>query len=118
MRGGISNQDVNAEYGNFLTALTPDDVGKAVCVIGNNEVGLGADGNEIVGKLVRVEKDGAAVVQVGGFVDLPYAAVAAPTLRGRVVGDGTGKVKAAAAGAGRGHVTCVDATATQATLIL
>ncbi|NOU54930.1 hypothetical protein HN020_09230 [Brevibacillus borstelensis] len=110
MLGGVSNQGVFARTRTFKTSLTKADVGKAVAMVGNNEVGLGADGDMFAGKLVRLEKDGICTVETHGNVKVPYSgtlAVGKP-----VVVDGTGKVKDAGTGTnGRGFTSVVDATA-------
>ncbi|MGW9128162.1 hypothetical protein ACWGPW_24625 [Paenibacillus chitinolyticus] len=110
MLGGVSNEGVFARTRTFKTSLTTVDVGKAVTMVGNNEVGLGTDGAIFVGKLIRVEKDGACTVETHGNVKVTYSgalAVGKP-----VVVDGTGNVKDVATGVnGRGFTSVVDATA-------
>lgn len=110
MLGGVSNQGVFARTRTFKTSLTKADVGKAVAMVGNNEVGLGTDGATFVGKLVRVEKDGAGTVECFGNVKVPYSG--SLSLGKPVVVDGTGKVKDAGTGVnGRGFAAVVDTTA-------
>ena len=46
-------------------------VGKAVKYSGNKTIALATDGSEVIGKLIRVEKDGKAAVQVRGMAQLP-----------------------------------------------
>jgi hypothetical protein len=47
-------------------------VGKAVQMHDEGEVALVETGNEIFGKLIKVESDGYCTVQDGGYCDLPY----------------------------------------------
>lgn len=111
MLGGVSNQEVFARSRTFKTNLTVTDVGKAVAMTGNNEVGLGTDGATFVGVLSRVEKDGTCRVECFGNVKASYSGAVA--VGQRVVVDGTGKVKPAGTAVnGRGFVSVVDATAT------
>ncbi|MED1954875.1 hypothetical protein [Brevibacillus centrosporus] len=111
MLGGVSNQDVFARTRTFKTNLTKADVGKAVAMVGNNEVGLGTDGATFAGKLVRVEKDGVGTVECFGNVKVPYSG--AMVLGKTVVVDGAGKVKdAGTAVNGRGFASVVDTSAT------
>ncbi|KKX52483.1 hypothetical protein [Brevibacillus borstelensis] len=108
MFGAVGNQDVFDRSRTFKTTLTRADVGKAVTMIGNNEVGLGSDGNVFVGRLGRVEKDGTCRVECFGNVEVPSTGAIA--VGQQVVVDGKGKVKAAGAeGNGRGFVSVVDA---------
>lgn len=110
MLGGVSNQGVFARTRTFKTSLTKADIGKAVTMVGNNEVGLGTDGAMFAGKLVRVEKDNTCTVETHGNVKVPYSGTV--TVGKPVVVDGTGKVKDAGAGTnGRGFTSVVDATA-------
>lgn len=46
-------------------------VGLAVALSGNKTIETAGDGEEVIGKLLSVEADGKAVVQVGGFMTLP-----------------------------------------------
>lgn len=111
MLGGVSNQGVFARTRTFKTSLSASDVGKAVAMVGNNEVGLGTDGATFVGKLVRVEKDGVGTVECFGNVKVPYSGTMA--LGKPVVVDGAGKVKDAGTGVnGRGFASVVDSAAT------
>lgn len=83
-------------------------VGLAVTLSADNTVALTADGNFVLGKLIKVERDGVATVQVSGFVTLPGGDSAALT-RGKAI---VGAVGAAAA---KGYIREV-ATATAAEL--
>jgi len=110
MLGGIGNQGIFDRSRTFKTVLTTADVGKAVTMVGNNEVGLGTDGATFVGVLGRVEKDGTARVECFGNVEVASNGTIA--VGAKVVVDGNGKVKTAGTAAnGRGFVTVVDSTA-------
>ncbi len=61
-------------------------VGKAVTLSAAGTVALAADGEAIVGKLLKVEPDGACLVQIGGFCKLPGGNGAALTLGKKIVG--------------------------------
>lgn len=66
MKHGVSIvYDMNEQHGSA-------QVGKAVELQAAGEVGLVATGNEIFGKLVKVEPDGYCTIQDGGYCDLPY----------------------------------------------
>lgn len=62
-------------------------VGLAVTFSADNTVALTADGDYVVGKLISVEADGFATVQVGGVCELPSGASATLTLGEKIVGD-------------------------------
>lgn len=61
-------------------------IGKAVSLSADDTVQLVADGDAIVGKLIKVESDNKAVVQVEGFTTLPGGASAALTRGLKFVG--------------------------------
>jgi hypothetical protein len=89
---GTSNQGINDLYGNFTTStLTKSDEGKAVALTGNNEIGLGAAGDALVGKLKRVEGDSTCLVQIGGQMVLDYTGTV--NLGRQVVVNGAGGVQ-------------------------
>jgi hypothetical protein len=111
--------------------LKDDDIGKAVAITDDYEVGFGSDGEVILGKLVDLTLTDAddgkrvATVQVGGVATLP-ATTTLPSLSDRVVVDGDGSVRQAPALAGndpaggnvaRGTVIAVHGTS-EVTLIL
>jgi len=80
--------------------LKDADVGNAVALSGNGEIGpLAADG-QLLGKLISLTlSDGddgerVATVQVGGICRLPVSATV-PSVGNRVVGGGSGSVKQA-----------------------
>lgn len=62
-------------------------VGLAVTLETNGTVSLVGDGEEVEGKLVKVESDGKCVVQNGGVVTLPGGAGATLTVGLKIVGD-------------------------------
>lgn len=80
--------------------LVDADIGKAVTLTGDNEVGPAGDGDLLLGKLVALtlddgdDGDRLATVQVGGICRLPISATN-PTVGDRVVGGGSGTVKQA-----------------------
>ena len=111
--------------------LTDSDIGKAVTVLGNYEVGPGSDGDALLGKLVDLsltDNDNGlrvATVLVTGITTLPAAATV-PSVGDRVVVNGSGSVKQAPALSGndpaggnvaRGTVIDVNGTS-EVTLIL
>ena len=111
--------------------LTDADLGKAVTILGNYEVGPGADGDVLIGKLISLSLTDAdvgkrvATVQIGGVCTLPAAATV-PSVGDKVVVDGSGSAKQAPSLAGddpaggnvaRGTVVAVNGTS-EITLIL
>ena len=111
--------------------LTDSDIGKAVTILGNYEVGPGSDGDILLGKLIDLSLTDAdnglrvATVLVAGIITLPVAATV-PSVGDRVVVNGSGSVKQAPALAGndpaggnvaRGTVIDVNGTS-EVTLIL
>lgn len=62
-------------------------VGRAVTLSDAHQVSLAADAEPIKGKLIRVESDNRAVVQVRGFMTLPAGTGASLTLGKKIVGD-------------------------------
>jgi hypothetical protein len=84
-------------------------VGLAVTLETDGEVSLVGTGEEVEGKLVKVEPGGIAVVQVGGIMTLPGGDSATLTVGARIVGDlgaasAEGYIQAAAAGTAADHV--------------
>jgi hypothetical protein len=139
----MSVRDQNLQTVGFLTAtfkvhqtageddLKDVDVGKAVTITGNYEVGPGSDGDLLIGKLIHLSLTDAdvgkrvATVQIGGICTLPAVATL-PNVGDGVVVDGAGAVKQAPALAGddpaggnvaRGTVVEVGGSS-QVTLIL
>lgn len=136
-------RDQNLQTVGFLTAtfkihqtagsddLKDADIGKAVAVMGNYEVGLGSDGDPLLGKLIHLSLTDAdegkrvATVQIGGVCTLPVTTTV-PAVGDGVVVDGSGSVKQAPAltgydpaggNAARGTVIDVNGTS-DVTLIL
>ncbi len=62
-------------------------VGLAVGLTAAGLVELVGDGEEVIGKLIKVEGDGAATVQIGGFMTLPGGTGASLTAGKKIVGD-------------------------------
>ncbi len=118
----IENIGVGSTYATFAIDttgsdydLTVDNEGDAVALSADNEVDHGSDGDPFLGQAISVQDD-IAVVQVAGVVRVPYNNAAAPTVGGKVVVDGAGKVKDSATG--RGLVLAVDATAETVDVLL
>jgi len=101
------------------------DAGRTACVVsGNNEVGMGADGNKLFGKVIAVSEEmqsgtslpAYCTVQARGVARFKYNADGAPVINQMVEIDGAGKVKIATADAdiaagghlARGQVMAVD----------
>lgn len=61
-------------------------VGRAVNLSAADTIKLAADGEHVLGKLIKVEKDGIATVQIGGAMTLPGGAAASLTLGKKIVG--------------------------------
>jgi hypothetical protein len=72
-------------------------VGQAVSLSGNGTVQLTADGDKVLGKLLKVESDGVCRVQTKGYMTLPSGAGQALAVAGKIVG-------AVDAGAARGYI--------------
>ncbi|RMG02567.1 MAG: hypothetical protein D6741_03535 [Planctomycetota bacterium] len=82
--------------------LKDANLGQAVTLTGNNEIGPVNDGDQVLGKLIALtltdNDDGerVATVQIGGICRLPVAATI-PSVGNRVVGAANGAVKQAPA---------------------
>lgn len=105
-------RDQNLSTVGFLTAtfkihqttsvddLKDADIGKAVSLTGNYEIGFGANGAMLLGKLIDLSLTDAdngkrvATVQIGGICNLVSAATT-PVVGNRVVVNGAGAVKQA-----------------------
>jgi len=86
-------------------------INKAVTLSADDTVALAADGDAIVGKLLSVESDSKAVVQVEGFCDLPGGDGATLTRGAAIVGalgaaSAKGYVRAAASGTAAELIKC------------
>ncbi|UCE65308.1 MAG: hypothetical protein JSU85_10580 [Candidatus Zixiibacteriota bacterium] len=139
----MSVRDQNLQTVGFLAAtfkihqtageddLRDDDVGKAVTITGDYEVGPGSDGDILLGKLISLSLTDAdngkrvATVQIGGICTLPVVSTV-PSVGDRVVVNGSGSVKQAPALGGddpaggnvaRGTVVDVNGTS-EVTLII
>lgn len=107
------------------TANGSAQVGLAVTESAAKTVALAADGEMIVGKLIKVESDGYCVVQTGGHVTLPGGTGASLTRGKKIVGALLSSAKgyirevatatAAELGIARGSI--VDATTTTAVVV-
>ena len=84
-------------------------VNLAVTLSTHKTVALAADGEAVIGKLVKVESDNKATVQVGGYTTLPGGASATLTV-------GTVAVGALGAASAKGYIRSA-ASATAAELI-
>ena len=62
-------------------------VGLAVTLSTDDTIGLVGDGEFVLGKLIKVESDDKAVVQVSGYMTLPAGTGATLTLGKSIVGD-------------------------------
>jgi hypothetical protein len=138
---GIRDQNLEATGAVFATFsihqtggvddLKDSDIGKAVRVTGNNEVGPATDGLVFLGKLVDLTLTDAdngkrvATVQISGVMTVPITTTY-PQVGNRVVGGASGTVKQAPVLTGydpaggniaRGTVIAVNGT-TDCTLIL
>lgn len=100
-------------------------VGLAVTLEGSEVVSLVGDGEEVEGKLIKVESDGFCVVQTGGNMTLPGGTSATLTEGAKIVGDllvsAEGYIQAAAAGTAAHHVvsrgTIVDSSVSTAVVV-
>jgi hypothetical protein len=99
---------------NPYPATTSTQEGQSVSMDSADTVKVGADGDRLVGKLIRSEGDGMCSVQTQGVAPLPYTAGAdAPVVGRGVVCDGSGGVSIAAEGSEfneRGLVLRLDST--------
>lgn len=115
---GVSiTYDINEEGGSA-------QVGLAVTLVAGVLETAAAD-EAILGKLLKVEPDGSALVQIGGYMTLPGGTGATLTQGARIVGDllvaAEGYIQAAAAGTAAHHVVSrgriEDASDTTAVLV-
>jgi hypothetical protein len=61
-------------------------VGKAVKLSADDTIALATDGSAVIGKLISVESDGIATVQIAGGMTLPAGDGASLTLGKKIVG--------------------------------
>jgi len=138
---GIRDQNLEATGAVFATFsikqtdgvddLKDADIGKAVTLSGNNQVGPGTDGSVFLGKLIDLTLTDAddgkrvATVQIGGVMTVPITTTY-PQVGDRMVGGASGTVKQAPAltdydpaggNVARGTVISVNGT-TECTVIL
>ncbi len=75
-------------------------IGLAVTLVGSGQVGLGATGSPLIGKLKAVEADLNVTIQDRGYMTLGYPAndAAAPVVNQPVAVNGAGQVVKAASG--------------------
>lgn len=98
-------------------------VGRAVAVTGARQVGLATDGQLIEGKLILVEPDNRATVQIEGFTTLPAGTGATFTgvgqrAVGALLGTAAGYIRAAAsADALNADAEIIDASDTTAVIV-
>jgi len=131
-------EGVGAAYGTFsikqtsgVDDLKDADIGKAVQITGNNQVGPATDGSVFLGKLVDLTLTDAdngkrvGTVQISGIMTVPITTTY-PVVGDRVVGGASGTVKKAPALTGydpaggniaRGTVIAVNGI-TECTLIM
>ncbi len=76
-------------------------IGKAVTLSADDTVALAADGDAVVGKLIKVEADGKATVQTGGHMTLPGGNAATLTRGLAIVG-------ALGAASAKGYIRAVN----------
>lgn len=136
-RNTVAFEGINAEYVTFLiddstitysatTAGGSSKVGLAVALSASKTVETAGNGEEVIGKLVSVESDGKAVVQVGGYMSLPAGNGASLTPGKKIVGalnasSAEGYIRevatgtAAELGVARGMI--IDATTTTAVVV-
>jgi len=114
--------DINGKHARYITALYDNVtitysattgggsavVGRAVSLSAAGTIDLAADGEFVLGRLVKVEADGYCTVQVAGGMELPAGAAATLTVGKAIVG-------AASAAPADGYIREV-ATATAAEL--
>ena len=100
VRGSGYDGLINEPYVTFATALTASSVGKAVKPSASYSepvgitVSLVTEGDQVAGRLTRVESDGYCSVQQLGFCTLPFVAGATPSVGDKIVGGTTdGSVK-------------------------
>ena len=77
------------EDGNELT------VGQAVTLVGNGEVGMGAEGDALCGVVANAEEDGCAAIQMCGVCKVNFTGTAPTIGWAGIAVDGTGKIKTA-----------------------
>lgn len=95
----------------FNSALASTDELKPVKISASSTVALSADTQQIHGKAIKVEKDGAVTVQLKGYVEFTYSGTGPAVGYAKLAADGTGKVKVDATNGREFLVMKVDTTA-------
>ena len=124
---------VDTASGKDFTQTDLDNALTACAMSGNNEVGMGAAGARLVGKVIKVSEElqsgtsipSVCTVQVTGVARFLYSGTA-PAVGQKVEVDGTGKVRRASTSADvpaggsshRGLVIAVDTSATSCDVLL
>lgn len=136
-RNTVAFEGIAEEYATFLidnstitysaTAVGGSDkVGLAVAFSASKTIETAGNGEEVIGKLIKVEADNKAVVQVGGYMSLPGGNGASLTPGKKIVGalnasSAEGYIRevatgtAAELGVARGMI--IDATTTTAVVV-
>lgn len=120
-RGGVDIEGIGAEHvtlkanAGLQSAVSSGGVsaveGKFVALTGDLEVGFGADGDALYGKILAYEGDGLVSVQRRGMTWGPGVNGALPASGSNLAVNGAGAAKAAAAGVyTRAKSVGVDAT--------
>ena len=97
-RKDVSFEDIGATFATFKidnATITydatktngSDKVGLAVTLSDNETIETVGDGEAVIGKLIKVERDNFATVQVAGFMTLPAGNGATLTRGKKIVGD-------------------------------
>lgn len=86
-------------------------IGKAVTLSADDTVALAVDGDAIIGKLIKVESDNKATVQIEGCCDLPGGDSATVTRGSAIVGalgaaSAKGYIRSAASGTAAELIKC------------
>lgn len=124
---GIGYEAITYPHDNTIVydATLPNgsaQVGLAVTLETNGAVSLVGDGEEVEGRLNKVEQDGLCVVQTGGYMELPGGDGATLTPGTKVVGDlgaaaAEGYIQTVAAQHGVSRGTIIDATDPTAVIV-
>lgn len=96
-RNVISNIGIASQYATFIIdnstivysaaqANGSAVVGRAVSLSADNTIKLAADADAVIGKLINVEPDNKATVQIGGIMQLGGGTAAALTRGKKIVG--------------------------------
>lgn len=95
----ISFEGIGEVIATFLaeedSKIKPGDV---VCLTGNNQVGLGQEGDIPCGVAATVSEDGCVAVQISGLAEIACSGSAPAAGWNTLAADGTGSVKVVTAG--------------------